>query len=63
MTGSKLWEGLAPDGGASGNDSLTGLPISGASPLPHLECVLPGDNWVRFKQAVYSQPAGLLKLV
>ena len=29
--------GLAPDSGGSGNTWLTDLPLSGASPLPHLD--------------------------
>jgi len=30
-------KGLAPDSGDSGNTWLTHLPLSGASPLPHLD--------------------------
>lgn len=58
-----LWEGLARDGGVSAIDSLTEPLLSGGKPLPHLVCVLSGDDWVRFKQVVYSQPVGLLDLV
>src|SRR5450830_1843346 len=38
FTASKCGRGLAPDSGASGDVSFTDPPLSGASPLPHLQC-------------------------
>ena len=37
LTASKCGRGLAPDSGASGDVSFTDPPLSGASPLPHLQ--------------------------
>src|SRR5450830_1831986 len=38
--GENCGRGLAPDGGGSDTDVVTDTPTSGASPLPHLICVV-----------------------
>ena len=53
---SNCGRGLAPDGGVSANRAVTEPLQSGASPLPHLECV-------RLKNPVSSKAAALSLLI
>ena len=50
-TWSKCGRGLAPDSGVSAMNAVASNPLSGASPLPHLDCIEPNKptalKWVR----------------